>query len=101
MCEFKFCRGAGACFLKDVSPCPGKCATASRPGRVRVTSRDLGLRYDGFLDRDFVIEALGFDDPAPDHALAPAQPAEVLRAEPKRARAVPMAGPAPRHAAFR
>ena len=58
MCEFKFCRGSGACFLSETSPCPGKCPNA-RPGPVAEAADRAGLSYKGFLDRDFVLAALG------------------------------------------
>ena len=58
MCEFKFCRGSGACFLSETSPCPGKCPNA-RPGHAAEAADRAGLSYKGFLDRDFVLAALG------------------------------------------
>ena len=58
MCEFKFCRSSGACFLNETSPCPGKCP-GSRSGRAAEAAARVGLSYKGFLDRDFVLAALG------------------------------------------
>lgn len=86
MCEFKFCRGRGACFLSQSSPCPGKCPGISADGAASEAARRIGLKYEGFLDRDFVIEALGLDQsPA-----RPANPAGVLYVVPKVSRAVPL-----------
>ena len=61
MCEFKFCQGNGTCFLNGSSPCPGR-AKERRSGSVAAqAARSLGLKYDGFLDRDALIAALDLD----------------------------------------
>jgi len=46
------------CFLSETSPCPGKCPNAS-PGHAAEAADRAGLSYKGFLDRDFVLAALG------------------------------------------
>ena len=59
MCEFKYCRGTGTCFLSKTSPCAGfkpeaeapKTETKSRPRSVRVS-------YAGFLDHEELIDIL-------------------------------------------
>ncbi len=62
MCKFKNCEGPHACFLRDISPCPGSRAaetpdtsTAMKVAHLRVVSR-------GFLDQEELIRALGIDD---------------------------------------
>ena len=54
MCEFKFCRGSGTCFLSKTSPCAG--FEASRSTRDR--PRSIRMRYEGFLDQDALLDAL-------------------------------------------
>jgi len=68
MCQFKFCAGAHACFLKDVSPCPSAVLanTDTAPSSVAVEAGRLGLRGKGFLDRDQLIAALGLEDHVPE-----------------------------------
>jgi hypothetical protein len=62
MCEFKFCAGAHACFLRNVSPCPKAEHVPVTPGGTAETAARLGLRNRGFLDRDQLIAALGIDE---------------------------------------
>lgn len=61
MCEFKFCRGSGTCFLNKTSPCVG----FDTGGKVRTKNRSqsIRLRYDGFLDQDTLLDVL--ETPAP------------------------------------
>ena len=61
MCEFKFCRGSGTCFLSKTSPCAG--FEASQPKRDR--PRSIRMRYEGFLDQDALLAVL---EPANDTA---------------------------------
>lgn len=60
MCEFKFCKSKGKCFLADVSPCPGMKNANSKLGQQPKHSfmRSLNLSYDGFLEPDPLIDAL-------------------------------------------
>ena len=61
MCEFKYCRGTGTCFLSKTSPCSGFNSEApearpqSRPRSVRVS-------YAGFLDHDELVDILEMAD---------------------------------------
>ncbi|NNE80487.1 MAG: hypothetical protein HKN18_09465 [Silicimonas sp.] len=64
MCEFKYCRGSGACFLNGSSPCPSRADSCQLGGQTTRAVRSLGLRYDGFLDRDDLIAALDLDNTA-------------------------------------
>jgi len=65
MCKFKSCGGRHDCLLSKSSPCEGTCpGLADGPSR-RVTSRNGGVSYKGFLEWDFVIDALGLDDDTP------------------------------------
>lgn len=51
-CEFKYCKGPHACFLRDISPCPGACGASSESEpEERVRSR-------GFVDREALARAL-------------------------------------------
>ncbi len=54
MCEFKYCRGTGTCFLSKTSPCTG--FEASSPSKDR--PRSIRMRYDGFLDQDTLLDVL-------------------------------------------
>ena len=72
MCEFKYCRGSGTCFLSKTSPCPGFDAANDKPKqKSRPTSRvrTAGLRYEGFLDHDELMGVLEMGDgpKAPTH----------------------------------
>ncbi|MEM7753592.1 MAG: hypothetical protein AAF230_09275 [Pseudomonadota bacterium] len=51
MCEFKYCKGPQACFLRDISPCPGACSSETVETRERTRSR-------GFVDREALARAL-------------------------------------------
>lgn len=55
MCGFKHCAGSDGCFLEGVSPCPNKPSP-----KTTVISR-LGFHYDGFLEPDSLLSALGLD----------------------------------------
>lgn len=57
-CEFKYCKGPKACFLKDISPCPGTCLSndETKAHRDRVRSR-------GFVDREALARVLLEDRP--------------------------------------
>ena len=61
MCEFKYCKSKGKCFLADVSPCPGmrnkKNDTPLLQSKHSVM-RSLNMSYDGFLEPDPLIDAL-------------------------------------------
>ena len=54
MCEFKFCRGSGTCFLSKTSPCAG--FEKSKPAKDR--PRSIRMRYEGFLDQDELLAVL-------------------------------------------
>ena len=74
MCEFKYCRGTGKCFLSKTSPCSGfdKKSDAPKPEK-KSRPRSVRTSYAGFLDHDELIDILEMaDDPKP--------------AEPRRAR---------------
>lgn len=58
MCEFKYCRVKGVCFLRESSPCPDRAKNSQPQGLAMRTVRSLGLKYDGFLDLDALIAAL-------------------------------------------
>ena len=64
MCVFKHCKGPEACFLRDISPCPGAdqkdvslSARAANVDRPTEPSK-------GFVDRDGLAKALGIDGDA-------------------------------------
>ena len=63
MCEFKYCRGSGTCFLSKTSPCPGFEAANAPEDATRPKSRvrTMGLRYEGFLDHDELMNVLDMD----------------------------------------
>ena len=77
MCQFKFCEGAHACFLKDSSPCPAQVQANSNTAPVEIVEQveRLGLRGKGFLDRDQLIAALGLEGHEPE----PREPARIIR----------------------
>ena len=54
MCEFKYCKGPHACFLRDISPCPGACKDSS----AKPMERTERVRSRGFVDRDALAHAL-------------------------------------------
>ena len=53
-CEFKYCKGPHACFLRDISPCPGASGTRSE-GKSESEER---VRSHGFVDREALARAL-------------------------------------------
>ena len=59
MCNFKHCKGPHACFLRDISPCPEACVSASD---ADVPQRPQRVRSKGFIDQDALIAALGIDN---------------------------------------
>lgn len=77
MCQFKFCEGAHACFLKDSSPCPAAIQANSNtaPAQVAAQADRLRLCSKGFLDRDQLIAALGLEGHEPETR----EPARILR----------------------
>ena len=64
MCEFKFCAGAHACFLRNVSPCP----KSERSNATVEPMPTPGGRNRGFLDRDQLIAVLGVEESDPQAA---------------------------------
>jgi hypothetical protein len=54
MCEFKYCEGPHACFLRDISPCKN----ASRVFEPKVPANTDRPRRRGFVDRDALARAL-------------------------------------------
>lgn len=57
MCTFKYCRETGKCFLESSSPCPEHSDAVGPKKTIRKNKdrmRPSKLRYDGFLDREFV-----------------------------------------------
>ncbi len=61
MCEFKYCKGPEACFLRDISPCPGACkSTVPEPSNDNFPRNRSRSR--GFVDREALVRALGVDD---------------------------------------
>ena len=70
MCKFKFCQGKEQCFLRNSSPCPEySICMEEAAARTRITRR-FGFRYNGFLERDRLMEAL---DGRPDEAKIPGE----------------------------
>lgn len=63
MCAFKYCKGPEACFLRDISPCPGAW-NSQPPANVDTAEHDRGARNRGFVDRDGLAKALGLDGEA-------------------------------------
>ncbi|MEM9426562.1 MAG: hypothetical protein AAGA06_07650 [Pseudomonadota bacterium] len=60
-CEFKYCKGPNACFLKDISPCPGACR--SEADEETTAPRDR-VRSRGFVDREALARVLLEDHPS-------------------------------------
>ena len=54
MCEFKYCKGPEACFLRDISPC----ANARRTFDPKEPANMDRPRNRGFVDRDALVRAL-------------------------------------------
>ena len=82
MCEFKYCRVKGMCFLRKSSPCPARANNSQPPGLAMRTVQSLRLKYDGFLDLDALIAVLEMGHtPLPPNApfdaieIAPRKPA--------------------------
>lgn len=65
MCAFKNCKGPEACFLRDISPCPGAW-NAQPPANLDIAKSDrpTSARNRGFVDRDGLAKALGIDGDA-------------------------------------
>lgn len=63
MCAFKYCKGPEACFLRDISPCPG---VGQKPSLSELAANDdrPGPRHRGFVDREALAKALGIDGDA-------------------------------------
>jgi len=60
MCKFKHCKGPHACFLRDISPCPGASkSNAAEPANVDAPHQRVRSR--GFVDRDALARALVSD----------------------------------------
>ena len=71
MCKFKFCQGKGQCFLRHSSPCPEYSVSMEEAAaRARITRR-FGFRYNGFLERDRLMEVL---DGRPEDTKTPRSP---------------------------
>ena len=61
MCEFKYCRGTGTCFLSKTSPCAGfrgKDDETQKKDRVN----SVRVSYAGFLDHGELIDILEMAD---------------------------------------
>ena len=69
MCEFKYCKGPDACFLRDISPCKN----ARRSFDPKVPANVDRPRNRGFVDRDALARAL-----VEDRAIASARSAVAL-----------------------
>ena len=85
MCEFKYCRGTGTCFLSKTSPCPGfEAANApeAEAPRAKSRTRSVGLRYEGFLDHDELMTVLEME-PVEKPAEPPKKLADVMSAAPR------------------
>ena len=85
MCEFKYCRGTGSCFLSKTSPCPGFAAandTKTKSERPQSRARSVGLRYEGFLDHDELMGVLEMDDGA-ETPTPPSRISDVMSAAPR------------------
>lgn len=64
MCEFKYCRGTGTCFLSKTSPCAGfKSKDDETQKRGRVNS--VRVSYPGFLDHGELMDMLDMADQPP------------------------------------
>lgn len=60
MCKFKHCKGPEACFLREISPCPGACASEPiEPANIDAPHRRVRSR--GFVNRDALARALVSD----------------------------------------
>ena len=68
MCEFKYCRGTGSCFLSKTSPCAGfKSETEAPKSEVKSRPRSVRVSYAGFLDHEELIDILDMaDEPKPE-----------------------------------
>ena len=61
MCEFKYCKGTGSCFLSKTSPCAGK--TVSKAPAEPVRGRSVRTSYAGFLDHNELTDILEMAEP--------------------------------------
>ena len=97
MCEFKYCRGTGTCFLSKTSPCAGfKSEEKSQRPEKNSRPRSLRVSYAGFLDHDELIDILEMADqpqPAPSRSGLIGKASRLLRKSPK------VAAPRPRSVA--
>ena len=64
MCAFKHCKGPEACFLRDISPCPGACKPDLHLNEKVANTDKPGPRNRGFVDREGLAAALGLDGEA-------------------------------------
>ncbi len=60
MCKFKHCKGPHACFLRDISPCPGA-SKSEAPEPANIDAPHPRARSRGFVDRDALARALVTD----------------------------------------
>lgn len=84
MCEFKYCRGTGTCFLSKTSPCAGFEAETNSTIEKKERPRSVRMSYPGFLDHEELLDVL---EAAPDAeasrlgSLASAAPRFLRRAQ--------------------
>ena len=64
MCAFKYCKGPEACFLRDISPCPGACKPELSLSERAANIDRVGPRNRGFVEREGLAEVLGLDGDA-------------------------------------
>lgn len=60
MCKFKHCKGPEACFLRDISPCPGA-SKSDAPKPANIDAPHPRAQRRGFVDRDDLARALVTD----------------------------------------
>ena len=63
MCEFKYCRGTGTCFLSKTSPCSGFAAETGETAPKKDRPRSVRMSYAGFLDHEELMDVLEAEDP--------------------------------------
>ena len=64
MCAFKYCKGPEACFLRDISPCPGAMKPDLSLSEKAANIDKPGPRNRGFVDRNELAAALGLNGEA-------------------------------------
>lgn len=64
MCAFKYCKGPEACFLRDISPCPGAHKPELHRNELPANVDKPGPRNRGFVDREGLAAALGLSGEA-------------------------------------